>query len=138
MRRLLLLLVAGAAMVRGESSEAAVLGVLDEQVRAWNRGDLEAFVRTYSAETIFVGKEVTRGDAGVLERYRRNYPTRERMGTLRFRDAEVRMLGADYASVLGRFELRRTTAAGGDAAGIFTLVLKRSGKVWKIILDHTS
>jgi hypothetical protein len=58
-------------------------------------------VRTYSAETLFVGKDVTRGNAGVLERYQRNYPTRERMGTLKFIDIEVRMLGRDYASVLG-------------------------------------
>jgi uncharacterized protein (TIGR02246 family) len=122
----------------GQTPEAAVRAVLDEQVRAWNDGDLAAFVQTYSPETIFAGKEVTRGNAGVLERYRRNYPTRERMGTLQFTHVEVRMLGEDYASVLGRFQLRRSPSGGGDAQGIFTLVMKRSGKTWTILLDHTS
>ena len=102
--------------------------MLDEQVRAWNRGDLATLVRTYSAETLFISKEVTRGNAGVLERYQRNYPTRERMGTLNFTDIEVRMLGRDYASVLGRFHLERTAEGGGAAQGIFTLLLKRSAK----------
>jgi uncharacterized protein (TIGR02246 family) len=134
----LLVLLGSQALLTGQSPEGAVRAVLDEQMRAWNQGDLRAFVRTYSAETIFVGKEVTRGSAGVLERYQRNYPTRERMGTLRFTDIEVRMLGDEFASVLGRFHLQRTETAGGATQGVFTLLLRRSGKTWTIILDHTS
>ena len=134
----LLILLVSPALVDGQSAEAAVRAVLAEQVRAWNQGDLSAFVKTYSAETLFVGKEVTRGNAGVLERYQRNYPTREKMGTLQFSDIEVRFLGRDFASVLGRYQLARTVEGGGSAQGIFTLLLKRSGKTWTIILDHTS
>lgn len=133
-----LILLGGQALLAGQSPEAAVRALLDEQVRAWNQGDLPAFVRTYSTETLFVGREVTRGNAGVLERYQRNYPTRAHMGVLKFTDVEVRMLGRDFASVLGRFHLQRDEAAGGAAQGIFTLLLKRSGKAWTIILDHTS
>jgi hypothetical protein len=48
------------------------------------------------------------------------------------------MLGHDFASVLGRFHLERSEVAGGAARGIFTLLLKRSGESWTIILDHTS
>jgi uncharacterized protein (TIGR02246 family) len=136
--RCLLIFLGCQLLVAGPSPEAAIRAVLDEQVKAWNEGDLTAFVRSYSAETVFVGKEVTRGSAGVLERYRRSYPTRERMGTLKFTDVEVRMLGRDYASVLGRFEVQRSAAGGGPAQGVFTLLLKRSGKTWAIILDHTS
>lgn len=131
-------LLGSTILLFGQSPEMAVRAVLDEQLTAWNQGDLPAFVRTYSEETLFVGKEVTRGNAGVLERYQRNYPTRDRMGTLKFTDIEVRMLGGDFASVLGRFRLQRTQAFGGAAQGIFTLLLKRSGKTWTIILDHTS
>ena len=134
----LLIFLASPALVAGQSAEAAVRAVLAEQVRAWNQGDLPAFVRTYSTETLFVGKEVTRGNAGVLQRYQRNYPTREKMGTLQFSDIEVRFLGRDFASVLGRYQLARTVEGGGSAQGIFTLLLKRSGRNWTIILDHTS
>ena len=138
MKLLAWLILAACPALLAQSPEAAVRAVLDEQVRAWNEGDLPAFVRTYSTETLFVGKEVTRGNAGVLERYRRNYPTRPHMGVLKFTDVEVRMLGREFASVLGRFHLQRDAASGGPAQGIFTLLLKRSGKTWTIILDHTS
>lgn len=121
-----------------QTPEAGVRAVLEEQARAWNAGDLEAFVRTYSAETVFVGKEITRGSAGVLERYRRNYPARERMGTLDFPELEVRMLDREHASVIGRFRLQRSAAGGGDAQGVFTLLLKKTEKGWKILVDHTS
>lgn len=133
-----LILFGSNVLLFGQSPGSDVRAVLDEQMRAWNQGDLPAFVRTYSEETLFVGKEVTRGNAGVLERYQRNYPTRDQMGTLKFTNIEVRMLGGDFASVLGRFHLQRTPAQEGVAQGIFTLLLKRSGKTWTIILDHTS
>lgn len=134
----LLVTIGTHVLFAGLSPEAAVRAVLDEQVRAWNAGELQRFVQTYSAEAVFVGKEVTRGNAGVLERYRQKYPTPERMGTLQFTDIEVRMLGRSFASVVGRFLLHRDEAAGGAARGIFTLLLKRTGKTWTIILDHTS
>lgn len=120
--------------------ERAVRAVLAAQQEAWNRGDVEAFLQGYehSTEVTFVGSEVTRGFDGVLERYRRRYPTRASMGTLEFSGLEVRMLSADYASVLGHFQLRRTAAAGGDAGGYFTLLFRRTPHGWKIILDHTS
>jgi uncharacterized protein (TIGR02246 family) len=136
MRLIALFLFAG--LLTAASTETTIRSVLDTQVAAWNRGDLEAFVQTYSDETIFVGKEVARGNKGVLERYKRSYPTRAKMGTLSFTNLEVRLLGNEYASVLGRFHLARTTEGGGDASGIFTLLLRNAKGGWKIILDHTS
>lgn len=127
-----------AALAGAASPEAEVKAVLAAQVAAWNRGDLETFVASYSDETLFVGTEVTRGNRGVLERYKRTYSTREKMGTLEFEGLEVKLLGNEYASVLGRFHLTRSAAGGGDARGIFTLLFRRVDGRWKIILDHTS
>lgn len=134
--RLVVLLMTCAAFAA--SPEQNVSAVLRQQVEAWNRGDLEAFVSAYSAETVFIGREVTRGDRNVLERYRRSYSTRAQMGTLAFSDLEVKPLGGGYASVIGRFHLQRTPEGGGDAQGIFTLLLRKTPAGWKIILDHTS
>lgn len=121
--------------------EADVRAVLDKQVQAWNRGDIEAFMTTYldSPQLTFTGKDsVTRGYRPVLERYRQRYASREAMGTLRFSELEVRMLGPDAALVLGKFELTRTAAGGGDASGRFSLVLRKTAAGWRIIHDHTS
>ena len=108
---------------------------------AWNRGDLAAFASDYedSTETTFIGREVTRGGVqAILERYGRGYPTPEKMGTLTYSEIEVRTLGKEYAIASGKFALKRTAAGGGDAAGRFTLVLKRTKRGWKIIHDHSS
>jgi uncharacterized protein (TIGR02246 family) len=136
MKVCLLLLVSLAG--RAASPEDDVRAVLAAQVAAWNRGNIEEFVKTYSSETVFVGKEVSRGDKQVLERYKRNYSTPEKMGVLTFSGLEVRMLGTEYASVIGRFHLKRSAEGGGDASGMFTLLLRKTSGAWKIILDHTS
>lgn len=123
------------------SPEAEVRAVLDKQVAAWNRGDIEEFMTTYldSPSLTFTGRDgVTRGYRPVLERYRKRYATREAMGTLVFSEIEVRLLNDSAALVLGRFQLTRSQAGGGDAAGRFTLVLQRNSQGWKIIHDHTT
>ena len=122
------------------STEQDIHRVLDDQVAAWNRGDIPAFMDGYdkSESTTFVGATITKGHAEVLANYRKRYPTPEKMGKLRFSDLEIRPLGPGYASVIGKFHLDRPTAAGGEASGIFTLLFHKTGQGWRVILDHTS
>lgn len=121
-------------------SAAAIRQVLDDQVAAWNRGDVEAFMRGYrdSPDTTFIGKTVEHGYAPILARYKKAYPSKDAMGTLDFSDVAVRMLGSDYAAVTGRFHLARNAQGGGDVGGIFSLVWEKTAAGWKIILDHSS
>ncbi len=120
--------------------EQEIRKVLADQQEAWNRGDIDTFMHGYSdsPETAFIGKDVTKGYAGVLNNYHKRYPTNDAMGKLEFTILEVRMLGERNAAVVGRFELTRTAAGGGRAAGIFSLVFEKGSGGWKIILDHTS
>lgn len=138
MKKLLCLLAA--LPLLAASPEQDIRKVLDDQVAAWNRGDIPAFMEGYnkSASTTFVGTAITKGHAQVLANYKRRYPTRAKMGTLRFSELETRMLGTDYASVIGRFHLDHGADAGGEAAGIFTLLFHKTANGWKVILDHTS
>ena len=138
MRRILNLLAFAAASLIAATPEQDIQAVLEVQSAAWNRGDLDAFVKPYATETIFVGSEVERGDKQVLARYKRRYSTREKMGVLNYSGLEVKMLGPGYASVLGRFHLTRTAAGGGNADGVFTLLFHKTPQGWKVILDHTS
>lgn len=115
--------------------------LLKNSEAAWNRGDLVAFASDYedSRETTFIGREMTRGGTqAILERYRRTYPNREVMGELAFSEIEIRTLAAGVALATGKYELKRTAAAGGDASGRFTLILRKSAAGWKIIHDHSS
>lgn len=136
-----LLLALPAGLLAAESPEAAAIrSLLTAQQQAWNRGDVRGFVEGYeqSDATTFVGTDVKRGWQKLLDRYREKYPTREKMGTLQFSEIEIRMLGAEYATVLGHWHLDRTAAAGGNVGGYFTLLLRKTPKGWKIFEDHTS
>jgi uncharacterized protein (TIGR02246 family) len=130
-----------------QSEEAAIRAVLEAQVAAWNRGDIPAFMASYedSPETTFVGAtSVNKGFTPILERYKQNYSTQEQMGTLTFKDLDIRLLpvasgATEYAVVTGRFHLER--AAKGTATkddGIFSLVWHKGAGGWKILLDHTA
>jgi beta-aspartyl-peptidase (threonine type) len=118
--------------------EAALQSLLDAQVTAWNRGDIEGFMDGYwkSEKTTFAGASgVSRGWQALLERYRRTYPDRAAMGTLTFSDLEITLLGRDAAFVLGRWHLER---ASGPVGGVFSLVVRKFPDGWRIIHDHTS
>ena len=117
---------------------AAIRAVLNAQRDAWNRGDIEGYMDGYerSEKTVFIsGDNVTRGWQTVLERYKKNYDTREKMGVLTFSDLEITLLSADSATVLGRWSLKR---AKDEPHGRFTLIFKRTSKGWRIVHDHTS
>lgn len=139
---LFLLSLAALLTLHGQPTpaEAGVRAVIEAQQAAWNRGDVEAFMSGYEASdsTTFVGATITRGYRQVLDNYHRRYPTKERMGHLMFSGIEVMPLGAEYASVIGKWHLDRPQEAGGEAGGIFTLLFRKTPSGWKIILDHTS
>jgi len=136
-----------AAQDGGTGEKAAIREVIAEQAAAWNEGDIERFMKTYedSPETTFVGSAtVNKGYGQVLERYRKNYGTRALMGTLTFRELEVRLLPSssgktEYALVTGRFHLERAEhASAAKDDGIFSLVFHKTAAGWKIVLDHTA
>ena len=112
--------------------------VLQSQQGAWNRGDIDAFMNGYwhSDQTVFVsGDEVTRGWQKVLDRYKKKYSDRAKMGTLTFSDLEITTLSGDSAAALGSWKLNR---ANDQPHGRFTLIFRRFPDGWKIVHDHTS
>lgn len=111
--------------------------VLMKQQDAWNRGDLESFMDAYLRDpklTFSGGGETTRGWDATLERYRKRYPDRATMGTLKFSHLETELLGETAALTLGRWHLDREKSAEGN----FSLVWKKTDQGWRIIHDHSS
>ena len=133
---------AGSASALAEPPKNAIASeiesVLHAQQDAWNRGDIDAFMNGYwrSDETVFVsGDDVERGWQKVLERYKKRYSDRAKMGTLTFSNLEITPLSDDSAIVLGSWQLRR---ANDEPHGRFTLIFRRLREGWRIIHDHTS
>jgi beta-aspartyl-peptidase (threonine type) len=123
---------------RSDRIVAAVRAVLDAQVEAWNRGDIEGYMAGYwrSEETVFVsGDSLTRGWQTVLARYKKNYDSREKMGTLTFSDLEITPIGNNAAIAIGRWHLQR---AKDEPHGRFTLIFRKTKQGWRIVHDHTS
>jgi ketosteroid isomerase-like protein len=120
-------------------AQKAIRAVLDAQVVAWNKGDLEGFMAGYWKSpdlTFYSGKTKMRGWQATLDRYRKRYQGEGReMGKLAFSELEIEPLSGDYALVRGRWQL---TLKGENPGGLFTLVLKKLPEGWRIIHDHTS
>ena len=138
-----LLLVLGFMVMAREApgqtkDEAAIRAVLEAQAAAWNRGDIDGYMDGYdrSPRTEFVGGDsITRGWQEVLDRYKKRYDTRDKMGALTFSDLEITLLGKDAAMVLGRWRLKR---ASDEPHGTFTLLFRKTKAGWRIVHDHTS
>jgi ketosteroid isomerase-like protein len=123
---------------RDDKTATAIRTVLETQSEAWNRGDIEGYMAGYwrSPETIFIsGDSVTRGWQTVLDRYKKNYDSREKMGTLTFSELEIRPISNNTAVVLGRWHLQR---AKDEPHGRFTLIFRKTKQGWRIVHDHTS
>ncbi|MBI3722967.1 SgcJ/EcaC family oxidoreductase [bacterium] len=120
------------------TDEDAIRALLEESVRAWNRGDLEGFLSCYedSGETTYVGKTVARGFAAIAELYRRRAPRGPgSLGTLAVSELELRLLAPRAAVAIARWSL---SGEKESASGRFTLALRDRGEGWRILVDHTS
>ncbi|WP_207491764.1 YybH family protein [Aridibaculum aurantiacum] len=118
--------------------EQAIRNILAEQTTAWNAGDIEGFMKGYwkNDSLLFIGKSGPKyGFDATLQNYRKSYPDAATMGKLTFDILQVKRLSAIYFSVVGKWHLQRTI---GDAQGHFTLLVKKIGKEWRIVQDHSS
>jgi ketosteroid isomerase-like protein len=85
-----------------------------------------------------MGSTISRGYAQMLDKYRKGYSTKEKMGTLSFTGLEVQPLDERFATVTGNFHLERTPVGGGNADGYFLLVFEKTPAGWKIIRDDST
>jgi len=112
--------------------------VMDDQSAAWNKGDIDGFMAGYWKSdrlTFISGTDVTRGWQPTLERYKKGYDSRAKMGVLKFSDLEFTVLSKDAAVVLGSWALTREK---DNPHGKFTLTFRKFKEGWRIVMDHTS
>jgi ketosteroid isomerase-like protein len=112
--------------------------VMEAQQAAWNRGDIESFMEGYERAdtTTFVsGDQLISGWQTVLDRYRKQYSSRQQMGTLTFAELTIKPIGPDLALADGRWQLARANDA---PHGRFTLLFRRINNNWRIVHDTTT
>jgi ketosteroid isomerase-like protein len=119
-------------------NESAIRETLENQTEAWNRGDIEGFMKGYweNDSLMFIGKSgVTYGWNNTLKNYKKGYPDTAAMGKLTFTLLEVKKLSKEYYHVTGKWFLKRSI---GDIGGHYTLLFRKINARWVIISDHSS
>jgi beta-aspartyl-peptidase (threonine type) len=139
------LVLAGVLAPRAEPREdpsrsrEAVRLLLDDQVKAWNNGDLAGFLSGYWRSddlTFYSGKDINRGWEATRTRYQKRYQAEgKEMGRLTFRDLDIEVLTPEVAWVRGRWQVVTSKETLG---GLFTLLVKKLPEGWRIVHDHTS
>src|SRR5271154_6944520 len=92
-----------------ENPKIAIRRVLDQQVAAWNRGDINKFMEGYwkSDSILFIGSEIATGWESTLARYKRSYPDKAAMGILKFEILRIDFISSDSYLVTGKYFLTR-------------------------------
>ncbi len=134
-----------------EKALAEVKALIATQTDAWNRGDLDAFTAVYAEDAAFLSPTgLTRGRDEVLARYRKRYPDRKAMGSLKLEPIELRPAsGIEFTelggarpsrvhgvSVAARWEISYPEEPGKEpAAGLTLIVFRRTRDGWEIVQD---
>ena len=120
------------------NDELAIKQALNEQIEAWNKGDIERFMKTYweNDSLMFIGKGgIKYGWNNTLNNYKRNYPDTVAMGKLSFNILKISQLSPEYIYVVGKWHLQRSI---GDLGGHYDLLFRKINGWWVIIADHSS
>jgi ketosteroid isomerase-like protein len=119
-----------------------VRNVLTRMEDAWNRGDLDGYMKGYwnSDDLVFFsGGDRTLGWRPVFERYQKRYKSEgKEMGHLTFSKLEIHVLDPNAVFVRGNWQLDFQTIQPRHSEGLTTLVMKRLPEGWRIVHDHSS
>lgn len=117
--------------------EIAIRNAMNEQLNAWNRGNVDAFMQTYwkNDSLLFVSTPPAYGWQTTFEHYKKAYPDTAAMGKLSFNLLQLKQLSPEYYFVMGAWHLKRSI---GDVGGYFTLLFRKINGKWLIVVDHSS
>ncbi len=117
------------------TDKEAILSVLKAQEKAWNQFDLEGYMQGYwkSDSLKFYGsKGLTKGWEKTLENYKKGYPSKEYIGTLKFTVDAITKIEENSYHVMGQYHLVRNV---GNANGVFLIIFKKIDGQWRIVAD---
>lgn len=126
------------AVEEKNDAEEKINALMQAQEKAWNRGDLQAFMQPYwqSDSVLFIGQNgVQNGWQATLKNYQKTYGSKAAMGNLRFENTNFKKIDKTNAWVLGKWTLFRNT---DTLSGYYTLLWQRKNGQWLIIADHSS
>ena len=121
-----------------QQDKNSIISVLQKQEMAWNKGDINTFMEGYlkSDDLVFNGSSGPfYGWDSVRDRYLSTYPTKEKMGELKFKTLKITSVTENVAQLLGQFFLNYPNK---ELSGYFSLIWLKTKNGWLILSDHTS
>ena len=135
---LLILLSVSFIAFAQSADELAIKKLMADQTAAWNRGNIDEFMKGYwnNDSLTFIGHGgITYGYNNTLNNYKANYNDSFKMGKLFFTLVKLKKLSPEYYFITGKWFLKRSA---GDIGGYYTLLFRKIKGQWLIITDHTS
>ena len=121
-----------------DKDEQAIRKILNDQIIAWNAGNIEEFMKGYwnSDSVMYIGKNgITYGYNNILQKYKKGFPDKNSMGKLTFDIIHKNELSPEIYFVVGKYRVERNNSV---LEGHFTLLFKKINDRWMIISDHSS
>jgi hypothetical protein len=116
----------------------AIKKILTSQQECWNNGDIDGFMQGYwnSEKLIFtsLSHKPAYGWKNTLERYKNSYPTKSRMGELKFEILDLKLISKTTATLKGKWELIREKDYPN---GLCWLDIEKFDESWLITKDST-
>ncbi len=142
MKRLILVLLflvtaCGKPTLDKDDLQDEILGAINSQSQAWNDGNMDGYMEYYLRSdklTFHSGNKLLRGWEKLNSMYRSKYSGANR-GTLTFSDININLLSDRSAYVLGSWNVALPDTV---KKGRFTLILRKRGRAWRIVHDHSS
>lgn len=117
--------------------EKAILAVMREEEKAWNSGNIEAYVNLYAdhdSTRMIYSSGAVYGKDSILAFYKKYWP-KERMGQLTLDGERLERLSKDYYYVSGFFHVRYPD--GKSINGRFSGLMKKIKGRWYLYTDHS-
>src|SRR5688500_20367087 len=117
--------------------EKAILELMREEERAWNSGNIEAYVDLYAAHDstrMIYSTGAVYGKDSILAFYKKYWP-KERMGQLTLDGERLERLSDEYYYVSGFFHVRYPD--GKSINGRFSGLMKKIKGRWYLYTDHS-
>jgi uncharacterized protein (TIGR02246 family) len=117
--------------------EKAILAVMREEEKAWNSGNIEAYVDLYAPEDstrMIYSTGAVYGKDSILAFYKKYWP-KERMGQLTLDGERLERLSDNYYYVSGFFHVRYPD--GKSINGRFSGLMKKIKGRWYLYTDHS-
>lgn len=134
---LTLCILHGGNIYSQSQDEKMILKVIEDEVEAWNRGDIEGYVQFYTPDDscrMIYSSGITYGRDSILAFYKKYWP-KEKMGKLTLDQTTMERVSENYYFVTGRF-----TVVNGDKTikGRYSSLMKKVNGKWYIYTDHSA